>query len=96
MASASISLAFVITNGIVKILANNRKGKKQTQRNSLLTRSKHNSKEKDISKALTDAEISNVELTLVINDDHNYLRLEESIRPKDSQQSDIERDRLTR
>lgn len=61
----------------------------------LLTRSKHNSKEKDISKALTDAEISNVELTLVINDDHNYLRLEESIRPKDSQQSDIERDRLT-
>ena len=53
-----------------------------------------NSIEKIISKALIDPDLSHEEFILVINKEQNYFRLKESIRAKDDQLSDIERDRL--
>ena len=60
---------------------------------TLWPRSKLNSIEKIIFKALIDSDISQEEYTLVINEEQNYLRVEEIIRTKDSQ-LDIERDTL--
>ena len=56
--------------------------------------SKLNSIEKIISRAPADAEISHEEFTLVSNETENYRRLKDSIRTKDSQGGDIEKDRL--
>ena len=53
-----------------------------------------NSIENIIYKAQIDSDISHEEFTLVINEEKKYLRLKESIRTKDCQQGDIERNRL--
>ena len=43
---------------------------------------------------MNDSDISQEEFTLVTNQKHNYLRLKEITRTKDSQQSGIETNRL--
>ena len=43
---------------------------------------------------MNDSDISQEEFTLITNQKHNYLRLKEIIRTKDSQQSGIETNRL--
>lgn len=60
---------------------------------TLLARSKLNSIEKIISNTLIDSDISRDQFTPVINEEQNYFRQRESIRWKDDQSGDIERDR---
>ena len=67
IASASINLVFIISNKIVKYGKENNKQRKIT----LLTKTKLNSIEKKISKALIDSDISHNEFTLVINEKKN-------------------------
>ena len=57
-------------------------------------RSKLNSMESAISKALIDNEISNEDFTTVINEKRNYRELKGSIKTMKSQKSDLERNKL--
>ena len=60
----------------------------------MLARSKLNSIEGIISKALIDNEISHEGFTTIFNEESNYHELKESIRMMKSQRSDIERNKL--
>ena len=57
-------------------------------------RSKLNSMESAISKALIDNEISNEDFTTVINEKRDYRELKGSIKTMKSQKSDLERNKL--
>ena len=57
-------------------------------------RSKLNSIESAISKALIDNEISNEDFTTVINEKRDYRELKGSIKTMKSQKSDLERNKL--
>ena len=89
IASTSISLVFLIINGIVKIFL--KQWERKEKKISLLVRSKLNGIEKMISKAPIDSGSSHKELTLVINKEQFYHRLKESIRIKDIQPDAVER-----
>ena len=67
-------------------------GKEKNRKIALLVRSKLNSKQTILSKALINSDVSHEEFTLVINEEPNYLRLKESIKTKDSQLDDPEGD----
>ena len=60
----------------------------------MLARSKLNSIESPISKALIDNEMSYEDFRPVINEERNYRELKESIRMMKSQRSHIERNKL--
>ena len=78
IASASFSFAFSITAGIVKkILKITRNKKKKHNYIAMLPRSKLNSIETIISKALIDNEIRLEEFTVIINEEGNYRKLKE-------------------
>ena len=95
MVSASISLMFLISNGIIKIFLETWERKNiYTEKLVYWLEAKIITWKKIISKALIDYNISHEEITPVINEEQNYFRLKESIRAKDDQLSDIERDRL--
>ena len=57
-------------------------------------RSKLNSMESAVSKALIDNEISNEDFTTVINEKRDYRELKGSIKTMKSQKSDLERNKL--
>ena len=57
----------------------------------MLARSKLNSIESKISKALTDNEISHEDFETIINEEKKYRELKESIRMINSQRSDVEK-----
>ena len=57
----------------------------------MLARSKLNSIEMMISKALIDSDISHEEYTTIINEEKKYRRLKEDIRMMKSQRSDPEK-----
>ena len=57
----------------------------------MLARSKLNSTENKISKALTDNEISHEDFETIINEEKKYRELKESIRMMNSQRSDAEK-----
>ena len=57
----------------------------------MLGRSKLNSIESKISKALVDNEISHEDFEIVINEEKKYRELKESIRVMNSQRSDVEK-----
>ena len=57
----------------------------------MLARSKLNSIESKISKALTDNEIRHEDFETIINDEKKYPELKESIRMMNSQRSDAEK-----
>ena len=67
MATASISLAFLVT-GVAKIFLKIT-GKNKHRKITLLGRSKLNNMEKIISKAMLDSNISHDEFMLVINEE---------------------------
>ena len=69
---------------------NNGKEKNRHKKIAILARIKLNSIEEIIPKAL----ISHEKFTLVINEEQNCFRFQESIRAKDDQLSDFEWDRL--
>ena len=83
IASASISLAFLVGYGILEMFLK-AMGKKRTKHLGvvLLASSKPNIIKKIIFKALADAEISHEEFTLVSNEVENYGRLKENVRFK--------------
>ena len=90
MMNASCSLA--ITTGIVeKLLKTTRNKKKKHNKIVMLARSKLNSIESKISKALMDNEISHEDFETIINEEKKYRELKESIRMMNSQRSDVEK-----
>ena len=92
IASASFSLAFSISTGIVKkLLKTVRNMKKKHNKIVMLARSKLNSIESKISKALMDNEISHEDFETIINEEKKYRELKESIRMMNSQRSDVEK-----
>ena len=92
MMSASCSLAFSITAGIVKKLLNaTRNKKKKHNKIVMLARSKLSSIESKISEALINKEISHEEFMTIINKEKEYRKLKESIRMMNSQRSDVQK-----
>ena len=91
-ASASFSLAFSISLGIIKkLLKTTRSKKKNHDKIVMLARSKLNSKESKISEVLINHEIIHEEFLTIINEDKKYRELEECIRMMNSQRSDTEK-----
>lgn len=64
------------------VIENNGKETKQPQKHDLLIRSKLNSIDKMISKALIDCVISHKGFTLVVNEKSNYVTMNNGIRTK--------------
>ena len=90
--SASCSLAFSVTSGFVKkFLKTTRNKKKKHNKTVMLARSKLNSIESKISKALIDNEISHEDFETIINEEKKYRELKESIRMMNSHRSDAEK-----
>ena len=80
-----------MTTGIVKTLLKIKRNKKEHIKVVLLARSKLNSTEKIISKALLDNEISHEDFTAIINEEKNYQELKEIIRLMKSQRNDTKK-----
>ena len=92
IASASFSLAFSISTGIVKkVLKTVRNMKQKHNKIVMLARSKLNSIESKISEALINNEISHEDFMTIINEEKKYRELKESIRMMNSQRSDVEK-----
>ena len=73
IASASLSLAFSLSTGIVKkLLKTKRNKKKKHNKIIMLARSKLNSIESKISEALINNEISHEDFVIIINEERNY------------------------
>ena len=76
IASASLTLIFSVTTGIIKKLLNITRNKKQKHDKILmLAKSKVNSTETLISKALNDMEISHEEFIVILNEKDKYQRM---------------------
>ena len=89
---ASCGLTFSITSGFVKkFLKTIRNKKKKHNKIVMLARSKLNSIESKISKALMDNEISHEDFETIINEEKKYRELKESIRMMNSQRSDTKK-----
>ena len=92
IASASLSLAFSLSTGIVKkMLKTTRDKKKKHNKIIMLASSKLNSIESKVSEALINSEISHEDFMIIINEEKNYRELKESIRMMNSQRSDAEK-----
>ena len=89
---ASCGLTFSITSGFVKkFLKTIRNKKKKHNKIVMLARSKLNSIENKISKALIDNEISHEGFETIINKEKNYRELKESIRMMNSHRNDVQK-----
>ena len=94
IASASFSLAFSMSTGIVKELQETTQNKKKTHNKSVMSaRSKLNSIESKITEALINNEIGHEDFMTIINEE-NYQKLKESIRMMKSQRSDTKKTNL--
>ena len=92
IASASLSLIFSLSTGIVKkLLKTTRNKKKKHNKIIMLARSKLNSIESKVSDALINSEISHEDFMVIINEEKKYRELKESIRMMNSQRSDSEK-----
>ena len=90
--SASFSLAFSISTGIIKNLWKiTRNKKKKHNKIDILAWSKLNSIESKISESLMNNEISHENFMMIINEEKKYQELKESIRMMNSQESDSEK-----
>ena len=89
--SASCSLAFSITTGLVKnFLKTIRNKKKKHNKTVMLARSKLNSIESKISEALINNKISHEYFMTILNEEKKYRESKESIRMMNSQRRDAE------
>ena len=89
---ASCGFTFSITSGFVKRFSKAIKNeKKKHNKIFMLARSKLNSIENKISKALMDNEISHEDFETIINEEKKYRELKESIRMMNSHRSDAEK-----
>ena len=92
IASASLSLTFSLSTGIVKkLLKTTRDEKKKHNKIIMLARSKLNSIEGKVSEALINRKIGHEDFMIIINEENNYQELKESIRMMNSQRSDTEK-----
>ena len=92
IASASLSLTFSLSTGIVKkLLKTTRNKKKKHNKITMFARSKLNSIESKVSEALINSEISREDFMIIINEEKKYRELKESIRMMNSQRSDSEK-----
>ena len=92
IASASLSLTFSLSTGIIKkLLKTTRNKKKKHNKIIMLARSKLNSIESKVSEALINSEISHEDFMIIINEEKKYRELKESIRMMNSQRSDSEK-----
>ena len=91
IASASFTLIFSITTGIVKKLLNiTRNKKKKHDKILMLAKSKFNSIETLISQALNDMEISHEEFITIFKEKDRYEKMKENIRDKnDNEKQEI-------
>ena len=81
IASASLTLFFSLTTGIVKKLLNiTRNKKKKHDKILMLAKSKLNSIETLISQALIDMEISHEEFITILNEKDKYERMKDNLR----------------
>ena len=81
IASASLSLTFSLSTGLVKkLLKTTRDKKKKHIKIGMSARSKLNSIERKVSEALIHNEISHEDFLTIINEERNYRELKESIR----------------
>ena len=88
---ASCGLTFSITSGFVKkFLKTIRNKKKKHNKIVMLARSKLNSIENKVSKALIDNEISHQDFMTILVEGKKYQGLKESVRMMNSQRSDAE------
>ena len=92
---ASCGLTFSITSGFVKkFLKTIRNKKKKHNEIVMLARSKLNSIESKISKALINNEISYEDFMIIINEEQKHRELKQSIRMMNSQKSNAEKNAL--
>ena len=92
MVSASFSLAFSISTGIIKKLLKAINKKKKRNKIVMLYRSKLKSIESKISEAVIDSDISHEDFMTIINEEKKkYWELKENIRMMNIQRSDIEK-----
>ena len=90
MISASCSLAFSITTGFVKTFLKTTRNKKENHNKIvMLARSKLNSIESKISKALINNETSHEDFLTTINQEKKYQKLKAKIKMMNSQISDV-------
>ena len=83
IASASFTLIFSITAGIIKkLLSTTIKKKKKHDQILMLAKSKYNSIEALISQALNDIDISHKEFITILKEKDRYERMKENIRNK--------------
>ena len=95
MASASSSLEFSMTTGIVKkLLKTTRNKKRKHNKIDMLARSKLNSRESKISEASINNEISHEDFMTTISKEKKYRELKENIRMMNSQRSVSEKSNL--
>ena len=81
IASASLSLTFSLSTGLLKkLLKTTRDKKKKQNKDIMLARSKLNSIESKIFKALINNQISHEHFLIIINEKRNYRLLKEGIR----------------
>ena len=92
IASASLSLTFSLSTGIVKkLLKTTRNKKKKHNKIIMLARSKLNSIESKVPEALINSEISHENFMVIINEEKKYRELKEGIRMMNSRRSDSEK-----
>ena len=90
IASASFTLIFSLTTGIVKkLLSITRNKKKKNDKILMLAKSKLNSIETLISQALIDMEISHEELIAIFKEKDKYEKMKENVRSENEQQEII-------
>ena len=91
IASASLTLIFLIITGIIKKLLNiTRSKKKKHDKILMLAKSKFNSIETLISQALNDMEISHEEFITIFKEKDRYEKMKENIRDKnDNEKQEI-------
>ena len=91
ISSASFTLVFSLTTGIIKkLLSTTRKKKKKHDQILMLAKSKFNSIETLISQALNDMEISHEEFVTIFKEKDRYEKMKENIRDKnDNEKQEI-------
>ena len=95
LASASFSLVFFISTGIIKKLSKTTRSKKKKHNKIvMLPRSKLNSIEKKISEELINSEINHEEFMTIINEETKYWELKVIIRMMNRQRSDTEKKKI--
>ena len=87
IASASFTLIFSLTTGIVKkLLSTTRNKKKKHDKIFMLAKSKLNSIETLISQAVIDMEICHEEYIAIIKEKNKYVKMKENLRSKNEKQ----------